>query len=165
MSFNEFIAVKTTVFYYYWYKNNLFLILKSVLKLQVPILINKVCSVKIYSFFKQTVKIGYFIYYNLFHWFLSNRKIPYFIIGYDVILLHIFLFTYFVFQPVMPKSASSGLIELEVLQKNVQKKSLWYNLKNIFFLIIIKFCFKHNVLFQKSSFKKQSVKYIVMQSF
>ena len=49
---NEFAASRTITFYDTGIKKNLFCIGKSVLKLMVSILINKVCSVKIYSFFK-----------------------------------------------------------------------------------------------------------------
>ena len=64
-AFNEFVASRTTTFYETAIKKSLFLVGKIVLKLMVPILINIVCSVKIYFFFKQTMKIGLFIHYNL----------------------------------------------------------------------------------------------------
>ena len=60
--FNEFVASRTTTFYDTGIKK---LVSKNVLKLMFHVLINKVCSVKIYSFFKQTMKIGHFICYNL----------------------------------------------------------------------------------------------------
>ena len=58
----------------FYKKKNLFLVGKSVLKLMVPILIDKVCSVKIYSFFKFTMKIGHFICYNL----ITNLTLDFF---------------------------------------------------------------------------------------
>ena len=51
-AFNEFVLSRTIAFYDPGIKKNLFLVSKSVLKLMVPILINKIYSVKTYSFFK-----------------------------------------------------------------------------------------------------------------
>ena len=66
MAFSGLVFSRTITFYdTYIKKKNLFLIGKDVLKLMVPILINKVYSERIYSFFNLTMKIRHFICYNL----------------------------------------------------------------------------------------------------
>ena len=65
-AFSEFIASRTIAFYDTGIKN-LFLSDKSVSKLMIHFLINKICFYRIYFFFNLTKQVKHFIYCNLIY--------------------------------------------------------------------------------------------------
>ena len=70
-TFNELVTSRTTTFYHTGLRKYLFLIGKSVLTLMIPILINKICSVEIYYFFKLKRDMD-ILFLKIYHFFINS---------------------------------------------------------------------------------------------